>query len=224
MEKSWLMNDEKFEEAKKVSDDKGTQISLNLKDVKERANKSWSEKEIEFLKENYGQASPILIAEILGRSVGSIHQKAVKEGIAKTTSMSKNNKKGEKRTVWSKKDEKYLKKNYKHVPTKEIANTLGKSRSSIIGKARRMNLSIPINYDVTKANWTEEDDKILDTLYKIKSVTEIAKELKRTPSSIRTRISKKAKERKAKARKRSIIVISSILLVVSLISALIIFM
>ena len=33
----WLMNDEKIEEAKKVSDNKGTQISLNLKDVKERA-------------------------------------------------------------------------------------------------------------------------------------------------------------------------------------------
>lgn len=95
--------------------------------------RGWADKEIEILKDYWGEVTPHKISEILDRSLGSVRQKAykLKLGPAKSLSRSK---------PWSKEEEYYLDDSWGTTSIKTIAETLNRSATAIQQKAYKMGL------------------------------------------------------------------------------------
>ncbi len=83
---------------------------------------------------------------------------------------------------WSEAEERLLEENYSVRPMIEMASLLpGRTRPSIIGKARTMNL---LSYFYITHNYSNEEEKYLRENYLLKSNEELAKDLNRTVSGI----------------------------------------
>lgn len=92
------------------------------------ARKQWQEKEIQFLKENYGIISLKEISKILDRSIASIKYKAERENIKSARE-------------WTEEELEYLKSNYKEMTNKELAEHLNRSKAAVDLKINRLGLS-----------------------------------------------------------------------------------
>lgn len=111
-----------------------------------RTNKFFTQKDIEFLTENYGIMSVDEICKILKRSKDIIHSKTSELNL-------KNN-----MFHYSEDDIQFLKDNYGKTSVEEIANKIHKTCSGIITKAYKLKLA-------TKNEWTNEEIKILIEKY-----------------------------------------------------------
>jgi len=103
--------------------------------------KPWSEEEFQFAKQNKDEMTIKEMAEHLGRSYHSVAGKIKFEGLSGSRAES-----GRKSAVargqkpWTDSEDNYLKSIYGRVPPKKIAEKLGRSVSSVRGRARRMGL------------------------------------------------------------------------------------
>ncbi len=88
----------------------------------------WTEKEIEFIRKNYGKITNAQIAERLGVTLGSVRNQLKKHGISY------------KRILWTDTENEYLVLNYANSINKDIAKHLGRSVNSVEGRAFALGL------------------------------------------------------------------------------------
>lgn len=150
----------------------------------------WTEKEIRFLKENW-QLPVSELAKKLGRSEIAVTRRLWSLRLLKVRK-------------WTRKEDTILTKLYATKKDEEIARKIGRTKSAIQQRARKLglvkNLEVmeEIRHEAAMKgaekrgwNWTEEDDEKLVSLFKQgKTVKEISKELDRTLSSVRYRLGK----------------------------------
>lgn len=91
---------------------------------------TWTDNEITYLREHYGEVPVRKIAEALGRSSAATTCAAMKNGLQSRVSP----------RSWTEADTEYLVANYEHTPTMEIARTLGRRHSTIKNQADRLGL------------------------------------------------------------------------------------
>ncbi len=148
---------------------------LNL-DVKKEEKKSWSNEEINRLKELSQTKKISELVKELNRTSSSIKEMAKRLGI-KVLNDRKN---------WTEEEYKLLEKLTmvdKKTP-KEIAQILGRTEDAIIIKINRRGLQIQTN---DKRFWTKEEETLLSDLWGTESFEKIAKKLNRTVSSIKNK-------------------------------------
>lgn len=97
--------------------------------------REWTEEEIEYLKEYYGQHSVKDIAEKLKRSYESVQAKAGRIGANTKSSMNSN------RRNWTEREEKYMESRYLYQPVEITAKRLKRSVCSVKKKAARLGLN-----------------------------------------------------------------------------------
>lgn len=89
---------------------------------------------------------------------------------------------------WTEQEIKYLTDNWDKLVPAQIMESLGRTKDSIMRKARRLGLNVNKNEgDKLKRKWREEEDNFIIENYKLLSVGEISAQLKRTVSAIRKR-------------------------------------
>lgn len=124
---------------------------------KKRINKSlqWTEEDIALLRKLYPTTINKEIARKLNKSVSSVEKKGSQLGLSKNKEFRKEiNKKNASSSsrckIWTDREITYLKKNYKLMSGKKIAENLSRSYASIIYKVQQLGLSK--NKKRTKSN------------------------------------------------------------------------
>lgn len=137
--------------------------------------KKWQDSEIQFMKDVADKMTNKEIAEILGRSIGSVSLKICQMGLTR-----KNVKK-----PWTEEDVNFLQENIKRMTYVEMGNKLGRTADCVRAKAK--NLGIDKKHSSNLENlrsWTKEEEDYmknhLDSTNK-----EIAMALNRTIPSVR---------------------------------------
>ena len=97
--------------------------------------REWTEKEVEYLKEHYGQYPVKDIAEKLKRSYESVQAKAGRIGINSNGSITTNRRK------WTEREEKYMESRYLYQPVEITAKRLKRSVCSVKKKAAKLGLN-----------------------------------------------------------------------------------
>lgn len=92
----------------------------------------WSAEDIAYLKEHYGTKTAREIAEDLDRTIPTVRTLAGKFGLTKKRKHTEH--------PWTDDDEKLLRANYHRKTAREIAEMLGRTASSVSGKARMIGL------------------------------------------------------------------------------------
>lgn len=159
-----------------------------MSEGEEHKYKKWGRKELDFLKGNYKDLSDKEIAKELNRTIWSVKNKRVRDGLKKETR-------------WSEEEVNFLKSNYKDMTAKEIADKLGRTEWAIRGKVREMGLK-----KVKKR--TKDEKKFLKKNYPVMENKEIAKKLGRPPYQIRVMASSlglKKKKLRINSKQREVI-------------------
>ena len=94
--------------------------------------RDWTEKEEEYLRNNYKEMMDKEIAEELDRSTDSVAGKRHRMGLWK-------------RETWSREEVKFLKENYDTMTAEEIGEKLGRSKAAVYGKAKMLRKSKNLN-------------------------------------------------------------------------------
>ena len=89
--------------------------------------KRWTDKETQYLKDNYDKKNFAEISAVIDKSEGAIRAKCFDLGLIK-------------KDKWNEEDIEYVKKNYSIMPTKDIAKILNRTESAVQIKARRLGL------------------------------------------------------------------------------------
>lgn len=97
--------------------------------------REWTEKEVEYLKEHYGQYPVKDIAEKLKRSYESVQAKAGRIGINSNRSITANRRK------WTEREGKYMESRYLYQPVEITAKRLKRSVCSVKKKAAKLGLN-----------------------------------------------------------------------------------
>lgn len=126
----------------------------------------WTDEEIRYLKENYGNKTGIDIAKKLGKSLHSVYVKACRMDLIHP------------KGIWTNEEVKFLKKNYRQMSFKQIGTKLKKSKSSIQAKIHSLGLR-------KLRKWTEREDKFLKENYIKMTLKEIAKHIEMSIPTIR---------------------------------------
>lgn len=131
---------------------------------------TWEEKEVKFLKQNYGQDGKMTAKEIskeLDRSVDSVQNKIKNENLSYVEQKS-----------FSDRELEYLKNNYKTKTHEEMAEKLDRHKQTITDQLNRMNLIKTPFYEEEELEFIEENWKSL-------SDHEIADKIGRSVISVR---------------------------------------
>ena len=142
--------------------------------------KTWTPREIEFLKSNFKAMSRDEIAKHLGRSRNAIQDKSKSMGLLTE------------RNMWKDDEIEYLIRAYPSQPIADIANHLGRSEPAIKARARIEGLK-------RDSTWTPSDLKFLRNNYKIMSNRQIAASISKTDKAVQSKafemgLSKRGKE------------------------------
>lgn len=108
-------------------------------------NQFWSNKEIDFLKNNYLHMKDIEIAEHLNRTHASVINMRIRLNLNKDKAITNK--------VFSKEEIEFIRKNYKTMSTKEISEKINKDENQIRDKANYLGLIKTSNHKF----WTEEE-------------------------------------------------------------------
>jgi predicted transcriptional regulator len=146
--------------------------------------KSWTDKEIQFLKKFYPTKGSKYVAMELGRTQHSVIRQASRLGIKLIITLS--------HRAFTPQEIIFIKKNYALKGCHYISKMLGRSISSIYKKARKFGLERNINL-----KWSNEEDEYLRKWYKRpgnskgkKRASEIARHLKRSTQAVVVRARK----------------------------------
>ncbi|KXA89188.1 hypothetical protein AKJ62_03615 [candidate division MSBL1 archaeon SCGC-AAA259D14] len=131
-----------------------------------RTGKSWTEKEVEFLKGNYQDMTYKEIGEELGRSEIAIQHKAKRLELTKQKS-------------WTEEEVKFLKENYQDMTYKEIGEKLGRSEGTVGDEARRLGLK-----KQGQDPWSENEVRFLENNCQDMTYEKIGEELERSRRSV----------------------------------------
>jgi hypothetical protein len=101
----------------------------------------WTKEEEQFLIENYINKTPAKCAEILNRTLSSIHHKASKLKLTKPNQAK----------LWTDKDEQFLKDNYSYNGPNYCAESLGRTYNSVHLKAAAMGLKCNIRSNMNNS-------------------------------------------------------------------------
>ena len=174
-----------------------------------KSERFWSEEDSQFLRDNYKSLSAKELSNKLGRSVSSIRSRAFMEGLSNKRGVSTipkiakeitlNSVKG--RVSWSRKEISLLRKEFKEIGVAEMAKKLGRSAGSVSGKAHALGLTKKRTSGRSYKNWTESELSFLEDNINKKSTSTIAKKLKRTSSSVTSKIQTLKSNKKAQADK-----------------------
>lgn len=134
--------------------------------------KTWTDAEIEYLKENYAGQDTNEIAKQLERSKASVSQKATRLGFSKNTG-------------WTEDDDIYLAYFVYENDTDlgEAATFLNRSRKAVIVRLKNLRkMDDSVGY--IRRKWTEKEDEFLRKNYKIMSNRSLAESLRRTSAAV----------------------------------------
>ena len=121
----------------------------------------WTPREIDYLKSYYLEKGAIYIAEQLGRTPKAVRIKAM---LLKLT----RSRKPSVKRAWTEKEDKLLKNLYSELTTKQVAEKLGRSMTTVRGRAGKLGL-------VKQERWTPEEEQQLIALYPTHTYHEISK-------------------------------------------------
>lgn len=142
---------------------------------------NWLESEDNFLKENYSKMSNGQLADKLGRSYYATQGRLVYLGIKREKKQQKTPTKTA-NPPWSDSQDDYIKTYYNGSNASFISKVLGRTRSSVISRAYRLNrragLHVPIK------GWTEQEEQYMLDHYKFKRNKDIAQHLGKTARSV----------------------------------------
>ena len=132
----------------------------------ESSQTSWTEKEDKKLEKLYRSKTAKEIAEILGRTLYSVHSRAAILGLNK------------KHPVWTQEMDIKLILFYPDTTTRIIAEGLGKTIKAVIHRAKKLGLS------KESVLWTPEEDAKIKKLYPKMKTEKLAEILRRTPRAV----------------------------------------
>jgi len=139
-------------------------VRLGLKKAK-----FWTPEEDGRLRQIYRQRSLEELSKIFKRAPGTVFTRARKLEIPKRA------------RPWSKKELKYLAKNYHKMPLDQLAQQLNHSAIVISHKALQLGLRTPLR---NRRQWTQKEKQYLNRWYHKKTVKEIARHLGRGYGSV----------------------------------------
>ncbi|MCK5113487.1 MAG: hypothetical protein KAR11_01840 [Phycisphaerae bacterium] len=161
---------------------RGKARTLNLKKVyanKDRLPRGprlyvWSKNDIEKLKKLYPHHSNKYIAQKIGRAVRSVASKAEHLRLRKAGRFF-----GPK---WKTKEVNFLKKSYNKMTYPQIAEKIGRSVGSVVGKA----IQLGITFEAGKY-WTKKEDNVIRRYYGKLTAAQVAEKLDRTATAVKGR-------------------------------------
>jgi len=156
-----------------------------LQHPKTRSHPPWEEWETDadnFMRGNYGKMQTKQLAAALGRTIGSIQNRAVALGLTRPTVQ------GPKRP-WSEEDERYVLAGYGKIPTKAIAGYINRTRLAVYNRAShpRWGRAVP---RTVRRKWEHSEDNVLRFDYGKLPTRSICRALSRTLSSVNCRAHK----------------------------------
>ena len=172
-----------------------------------RKNESWTPEEVQLLKDSYLNESVADIAETLGRTKDSVYFKASTLNLyrRKETKLKKKRvtlRKNAQLPRWSNEEINFLLANESKMTPTQIAKKLGRSYNAVVIKRASLHSrGIKVSKSVTtpiketpitepkmsKSSWTVKEEDTLRNLYDKMSLTEIASQLGRTESAVKSR-------------------------------------
>lgn len=136
--------------------------------------RTWSDSDIAILRRDYARLGPKVLGEQLGRTRGSVRDKATKLGLTAPI-----------RSRWSAEELEYLRLHYKQDGAKAVAKQIKRSLDSVQGKA--FDLGFTRRQMLPRRYWTPEEDTKLEDLAARMSAIQVAKTLKRSYHAVRNR-------------------------------------
>ncbi len=130
----------------------------------------WTAEEDNKLRQIYNKQPLEKLTKVFNRLQYAIYKRARKLEIPKRARQ------------FSKKETKYLLKNYQKIPAERIAEELGRSISVVKQRAKSLGLK---NVFINPNLWTEKEVRYLKRWFKIKKVSEVAEFLKKNPGPVR---------------------------------------
>jgi hypothetical protein len=143
------------------------------------AGRTWTQAEIDYLKEWYGKKSAEQIAEDLGRTKSSVQTKAREPALDLSDDRG--------RKLWTEEEVEFLKQNYLALGADQCAKQLGRSVSSVHGKILKVGGGRPSIGP--KVEWSEQELDFLRENYQKMSWEELVQHLGRTEQAIQVRAS-----------------------------------
>jgi len=141
------------------------------------AGRKWTDEEVEYLKEHYGDDGAEGIAHVLNRTKSSVQTKARELDLTDDQA----------RGLWTEDDEAFLRENYLELGAEECARRLGRSKASVHGKIRKIGGGRPSIGP--KVEWTEQELDFLRDNYHQLTWEEMVEQLGRTEQAIQVRAS-----------------------------------
>ena len=160
---------------------------------------SWSEDEVQFLKENFGKMSISELANLIGTTEKSVKRKIEYAKLKNTRSyINKLNSLAER---WTPEEVNYLKEHYGKESFKEIASNIGKSTGSVSGKVwylkkqgnlkpTQLTLNLTEEKKMPRTKWTKTEIKYLKNNINSKTIQEISAYLGRGESSVKSKLNR----------------------------------
>jgi hypothetical protein len=144
----------------------------------------WTQKEIEYLKNQYGKQPAKEIAKTLGRPLRGLYSKAEALGLdGKRGHWASTGKVG----AWTVDEEQFLRENYLTLGAKACAERLGRTVAAVHGKIRKTGGGRPSIGP--KVEWSTEELDFLRENYQALSWGELSEQLGRTEQAIQVRAS-----------------------------------
>lgn len=94
--------------------------------------RKWTEKDSEYIRENYKEKTDKELADELGKSRQSVCERRLRMGL--------NKRKGGEKRKWTEKEKQYVRENYKEKTDKELAEEINRTINSICQQRLKMGL------------------------------------------------------------------------------------
>ena len=133
-----------------------------------REGERWKKEEEKLLRRHYTKHGSRYTAAILGRSITSVQDRALKLGIP-----------GHDCRPWSEIERKYLRRKYPQQSAKQIARTLHRTEQSVRGQIHKLRLCGP-----SSAKWSRQDLDFLEKNYGKLPTADIARQLGRSLDAV----------------------------------------
>lgn len=128
----------------------------------------WTQREIDYLKLNWGNLKPCELAATLNRTEASINKKASRLGFAV------------KLVDWSKEEVDYLTEHWETLPRSVLAKSLNRTERAVVTKAQKIGLKFP-----ESNHWSKKDIEYLKEAFGNLSCSVLASSLCRSEESVK---------------------------------------